>query len=61
MVSINDLFNQWQQSIEKAQSKDVEDSREDELLDVEGMRVRSDVTAGSPYSPKMTLYSGCPH
>ena len=60
MTSINDLLNQWQQSLEEAQLQEMENSQEHELLDVEGMRIRSAVLAGSPYAPKMTLYKGCP-
>lgn len=59
MNSINDLLKQWQQSLEEVRSQEVENLQEQDLLDVEGMRVRSAVMAGGPYMPKMTLYQGC--
>jgi hypothetical protein len=57
---INDLLNQWQDSVENAQP-DVEDSIKEEelrqLYEVAGMRVRTGTVAG--YHPTDQSYCSC--
>ena len=54
-MSINELFNQWQDSIEKALSAEKvfnkeTDVEQEQLYEAEGFRLRSGVIAGQLFS-----------